>query len=91
TYIGDAYTNAFTDQLAEHGGLVGMSDSGELCKGLTDDFEVPTLSELHRQLFSLTWLFLETPTLNFPQLYPTGQLSRFILISGQALYQTLTL
>ncbi|CAN6357167.1 unnamed protein product [Urochloa humidicola] len=50
TYIGDAYTNTFTDQLAKHGGLVGMSDSGELCKGLTDDFEVPTLSELHRQL-----------------------------------------
>ncbi|CAN6343979.1 unnamed protein product [Urochloa humidicola] len=50
TYIGDAYTNAFSDQLAEHGGLVGMSDSGELCKGLTYDFEVPTLSELHRQL-----------------------------------------
>ena len=27
-----------------------MSDSGELCKGLTDAVEVPTLSELHRQL-----------------------------------------
>ncbi|CAL4904921.1 unnamed protein product [Urochloa decumbens] len=50
TYIGDAYADAFTDQLAEHRGLVGMSDSGELCKGLTDDVEVPTLSELHWQL-----------------------------------------
>ncbi|CAM0148821.1 unnamed protein product [Urochloa decumbens] len=50
TYIGDAYTDAFTDHLAEHRGLVGMSDSGELCKGLTDDFEGLTLSELHRQL-----------------------------------------
>ncbi|CAN6343977.1 unnamed protein product [Urochloa humidicola] len=40
TYIGDAYTDAFTDQLAEHRGLVGMSDSGE----------APTLLELHRQL-----------------------------------------
>ncbi|CAM0147248.1 unnamed protein product [Urochloa decumbens] len=50
TYLGDAYTNAFTDQLAEHRGLVGMPDSGELCKGLADDFEVSTLSELHRQL-----------------------------------------
>ena len=35
--------------------------------------------------FSLTLLFLETPTLNYPQLYPTGQLLRFILISSPAL------
>ncbi|CAN6343974.1 unnamed protein product [Urochloa humidicola] len=29
---------------------IGMSDSGELCKGLTDDIEALTLSESHRQL-----------------------------------------
>ncbi|CAN6329711.1 unnamed protein product [Urochloa humidicola] len=52
TYIGDAYTYTFTDQLAHHGGLAEIPDTGELCKGLTDDVEVevPTLSELHRQL-----------------------------------------
>ena len=49
-YIGDAYLYTFTDQLAPHRGLAEMSDSGELCKGLTDAVEVPTLSELHRQL-----------------------------------------
>ncbi|RCV19329.1 hypothetical protein SETIT_3G375000v2 [Setaria italica] len=106
TYIGDAYLHTLTDH-AHHRGLAEMSDSDELCEGLTDDVEVPTLSELQRQLlkssrmgcllthlsysillsakFSLMLLFLETPTLNYPQLYPTGQPSRFILISGQAL------
>jgi hypothetical protein len=34
--------------------------------------------------FFLMLLFLETQTLNYPRLCPTGQLLRFILISSQA-------
>ncbi|RCV19321.1 hypothetical protein SETIT_3G375000v2 [Setaria italica] len=49
TYIGDAYLHTLTDH-AHHRGLAEMSDSDELCEGLTDDVEVPTLSELQRQL-----------------------------------------
>jgi phosphatidylinositol glycan class X len=49
TYIGDAYLHTLTDH-AQHRGLAEMSDSGDLCKGLTDDVEVLTLSELQRQL-----------------------------------------
>ncbi|WVZ91099.1 hypothetical protein U9M48_037313 [Paspalum notatum var. saurae] len=50
TYIGDADLDTLTGQLARRHGLAEMSDSGELCKGLADDVEVPTLSKLHRQL-----------------------------------------
>ncbi|KAJ1266173.1 hypothetical protein BS78_08G130900 [Paspalum vaginatum] len=50
TYIGDADLDTLTGQLAQRHGLAEMSDSGELCKGLADDVEVPTLSKLQRQL-----------------------------------------
>ncbi|KAF8692234.1 hypothetical protein HU200_039839 [Digitaria exilis] len=50
TYVGDAYLNALTDHHAHHRDLSEMSDSTELCKGITDDVEVPALSELRRQL-----------------------------------------
>lgn len=49
-YIGDAYLDALTGQLAQHHDFAEISVSGELCKGLADDVEVPTLSEFHRQL-----------------------------------------
>lgn len=49
-YIGDAYLDTLTGQLAQRRDLAQMSDSGELCKGLADDVEVPMLSKLRRQL-----------------------------------------
>nr|CAB3462510.1 unnamed protein product [Digitaria exilis] len=49
-YVGDEYLDALTGQHAHHRDLSEMSDSTELCKGITDDVEVPALSELRRQL-----------------------------------------
>jgi GPI mannosyltransferase 1 subunit X len=50
TYIGGAHLDTLTGQLAQRRDIVEMSDSGELCKGLADDVEVPMLSKLRRQL-----------------------------------------
>lgn len=50
TYIGDAYLDTLTGQLAQRRDLAEMFDSGELCTGLADDVEVPMLSKLRRQL-----------------------------------------
>lgn len=49
-YIGNAYLDTLTGQLAQRRDLTEMSSSGGLCKGLADDVEVPTFSELRRQL-----------------------------------------
>ncbi|KAK1626329.1 hypothetical protein QYE76_000644 [Lolium multiflorum] len=50
TYIADTYLDALTGQLAEHRDLTEVSDTADLCKGLTDDLDLPTVSEVHRQL-----------------------------------------
>ncbi|XP_047048608.1 phosphatidylinositol-glycan biosynthesis class X protein-like isoform X2 [Lolium rigidum] len=50
TYIADTYLDALTGQLAEHRDLTEVSDTADLCKGLTDDLDVPMVSEVHRQL-----------------------------------------
>ncbi|KAL6627459.1 hypothetical protein ACP70R_031185 [Stipagrostis hirtigluma subsp. patula] len=49
-YIGDTYLNTFMGHLPQHRDLAETYGSGDLCKGLSDEIEVPTLSELHRQL-----------------------------------------
>ncbi|KAL6622562.1 hypothetical protein ACP70R_032441 [Stipagrostis hirtigluma subsp. patula] len=49
-FIGDAVLNTLTGQLVQHHDLTEMSGPGDLCKGLGDDLDVPTLPELHRQL-----------------------------------------
>ena len=50
TYIADAYVDALTSQLSEHRELTEVRDTADLCKGLADELDVPTLSEVHRQL-----------------------------------------
>ncbi|KAM0860833.1 hypothetical protein ACQ4PT_046295 [Festuca glaucescens] len=50
TYIADAYIDSLTGQLAEQRDLTEVSDTADLCKGLTDDLDMPTVSEVHRQL-----------------------------------------
>jgi phosphatidylinositol glycan class X len=50
TYIADTYLDALTGQLAEHRDLTEVSDTADLCKGLTDDLDLPTVLEVHRQL-----------------------------------------
>ncbi|XP_037472686.1 phosphatidylinositol-glycan biosynthesis class X protein-like isoform X1 [Triticum dicoccoides] len=49
-YISDAYPGTFTPPLAQHNGLADVPDSSDLCKGLTNDLDVPVLLESHRQL-----------------------------------------
>nr|XP_034586342.1 uncharacterized protein LOC117847442 isoform X3 [Setaria viridis] len=51
-YIGNAFSSfhTLTGQIAPRHDLAEMSGSSELCKGLADSIEVPTLSEQHRQL-----------------------------------------
>ncbi|KAL6848203.1 hypothetical protein ACP4OV_022331 [Aristida adscensionis] len=49
-YMGDAYLNNLTDQLPRLRDLAEIYDDGGSCEGLADDTEVPTLSEVHRQL-----------------------------------------
>ncbi|KAK3140137.1 hypothetical protein QOZ80_5AG0396560 [Eleusine coracana subsp. coracana] len=50
TYVGDAYLDNLSGQLDEHRHLAEMPYSGDMCNGLADDVDVPTLSELHREL-----------------------------------------
>uniref|UniRef100_A0A0A9DRE0 Phosphatidylinositol-glycan biosynthesis class X protein n=1 Tax=Arundo donax TaxID=35708 RepID=A0A0A9DRE0_ARUDO len=50
TYVGDAYLNTLTGQLPLRSGLTEMLDSGDICKGLAEDVEMPKLSELRRHL-----------------------------------------
>ncbi|XP_048528399.1 uncharacterized protein LOC125507915 isoform X3 [Triticum urartu] len=50
TYIADAYVDALTSQLSEHRELTEVRDTADLCKGLADELDVPTLSEVNRQL-----------------------------------------
>ncbi|KAM0857343.1 hypothetical protein ACQ4PT_048533 [Festuca glaucescens] len=50
TYVADAYLDALRGQLALHRDLTEVPDTAGLCKGLTDDLDMPTVSEVHRQL-----------------------------------------
>uniref|UniRef100_A0A453JSL9 Phosphatidylinositol-glycan biosynthesis class X protein n=4 Tax=Aegilops tauschii subsp. strangulata TaxID=200361 RepID=A0A453JSL9_AEGTS len=50
TYVADAYADALTSQLSQHHDLTEVSDTTDLCKGLADELDVPTLSEVNRQL-----------------------------------------
>ncbi|VAI27684.1 unnamed protein product [Triticum turgidum subsp. durum] len=50
TYVADAYVDALTSQLSQHRDLTEVPDKSDLCKGLADELDVPTLSEVHRQL-----------------------------------------
>ncbi|TVU49322.1 hypothetical protein EJB05_00630 [Eragrostis curvula] len=49
-YVGDAFLDISTCQLDQRRHLAETLYSGGLCNGLADDLDVPTLSELHRQL-----------------------------------------
>jgi phosphatidylinositol glycan class X len=50
TYIADAYLDVLTSQHAKHRDLTEVPDTADLCKGLDADLDVPTVSEMHRQL-----------------------------------------
>ncbi|XBJ11256.1 hypothetical protein VPH35_015987 [Triticum aestivum] len=50
TYVSDAYPGALTPPLAQHNNLADVPHSSDLCKGLTNDLDVPVLLESHRQL-----------------------------------------
>ncbi|KAM3411342.1 hypothetical protein ACQJBY_003156 [Aegilops geniculata] len=50
TYVSDAYRGALMPPLAQHNDLADVPDSSDLCKGLTNDLDVPALLESHRQL-----------------------------------------
>jgi GPI mannosyltransferase 1 subunit X len=50
TYVADAYLDILSGQLDQRRHLAEMSYSGDMCNGLVVDVNVPTLSELHREL-----------------------------------------
>jgi GPI mannosyltransferase 1 subunit X len=50
TYVADAHLDIFSGQLDLHHHQAEMSYSGDMCNGFAGDVDVPTLSELDREL-----------------------------------------